>query len=105
MLSRPPDQPFPDEAVRDLLGILRALYRARRAAGAGALELRKIHQVGHSLTIALDLARDCQPYTIGRSAAWKRAEQATRDAADLIKATDGAEPIVLAAVAAMRRSD
>jgi hypothetical protein len=102
MLSRPPDQPFPFEEVRDLLGIVRALYRARREAGAPELQLRQIVMVGTHLAEAIALATEYKPFTVGRSAAWKKAEQATLDAADLIKSTDGAQEIVEAARAAVK---
>ena len=41
-----PQPSFPADAVRDLLGIVRAMYAAAVAAGAQPAELRKIARVG-----------------------------------------------------------
>ena len=90
--------PFPLEAVRDLLGLVRAVYAARAAEGAGAVTLAKIATIGLDLAQALDLAEAHGPGTLGHAAAWKRAERAAMMAADLVALTDGAEPIVLAAI-------
>jgi hypothetical protein len=91
------DDPFPFEAVRDLLGIVRALYAAEKAGGAGRVELARIARVGKELRAALDLAADTRPGTIGRTAAWKRAEEATVRVGDLVDAVTRAEPLVAAA--------
>jgi hypothetical protein len=91
------EEPFPFEAVRDLLGIVRALYAAQKAAGAGHVELTRIARVGKELGAALDLASRTQPGTIGRTAAWNRADEATRRVGDLVDALTRAEPIVTAA--------
>ena len=90
--------PFPFEAVRDLLGLVRAVYAARVAEGAGAVTLAKVATTGLDLALALDLADHHVTGTLGHAAAWKRAERAATAAADLVALTDGAEPIVLAAM-------
>ena len=96
MLS-PRDDPFPFEAVRDLLGVVRAMYAAAKAAGAGRVDLARITRVGTDLSRSLDLAADARPGTIAFAAAWKKAEDATRRVADLVDALTPAEPLVIAA--------
>lgn len=93
------DAPFPFEAVRDLLGIVRAMYAARRLAGAGRVELARIAAVGRDLRRAYDLAASVGPGTLGHRAAWARAEDAARRVGDLVDALTPAEPIVTAAQA------
>lgn len=97
MLSRR-DDPFPFEAVRDLLGLIRSLYAARRADGAKSAELAPIAGVGKDLHEALSLAASSKPGTVGYAAAWKRAEEATARAGDLVGAAMAARPVVKAAV-------
>lgn len=91
------DQPFPAVAVRDLIGIVRAMYAAAKLSGAGSVELAKIERVGRDLASALALAQRSAPGTIGYSAAWKRAEEASLRAGDLVDALTPAEPLVRAA--------
>ncbi len=82
---------------------MRAVYAARVAEGVGAVTLAKIATIGLDLAQALDLAEAHGPGTLGHAAAWKRAERAAMGAADLVALTDGAEPIVLAAMGGVRR--
>lgn len=91
------DDPFPLEAIRDLLGVVRAIYAAAKQSGASRTELVKIAKVGKDLADALDLAVSTRDGTMGRRAAWERAEQATRRVGDLVDALTPAEPLVLAA--------
>lgn len=91
------DEPFPLEAVRDLLGVVRAMYAAARERGAGRAELAKIARVGRELSEAIDLAVSTRPSTVGQRAAWQRAEEATRKAGDLVDALTPAEPLLVAA--------
>lgn len=93
------DEPFPFEAVRDLLGVVRAIYAAGKANGAGRAELARIARVGAELALAIELAADARPGTVGHAAAWKRAEQATRRVGDLVNVLTPAEPLVAAAQA------
>lgn len=97
MLSRR-DDPFPLEAVRDLLGLMRALYAARRRAGAGAVELEALARAGKDLQEALSLAATSKPGTVGHAAAWKRAEDAMQLAGSLDALAMPAEPVVREAV-------
>jgi hypothetical protein len=91
------DDPFPHEAVRDLLGVVRAIYAAAKHSGASKVELVRIARVGKDLADALDLAVSTRQGTMGRRAAWERAEQATRKVGDLVDSLTPAEPLVMAA--------
>jgi hypothetical protein len=97
------DGPLPVEEIRDLLGIVRSIYRAEKAARAHPQELAKIERVGKLLKNALDLASSA-PGTMGHRAAWENAEEGARRVADLVSCIDSAEPIVKAAVNRVRRS-
>lgn len=103
MLKLRPD-PFPFEAVRDLLGILRAMYGAARSSGAGQRRADAIRRVGLELRAATDLALEHEPQTLGHAAAWDRAERATRELADLIDCTTPLEPTLDAAARRIRRA-
>jgi hypothetical protein len=85
----------PVEALRDLIGLVRAIRVAKRKAGAETL--RRIDAVGAELVAAYELAVSSTPGTLGMRAAWWRAEQAARSVGDLVAMTDGAEEIVSAA--------
>ncbi len=91
------EEPFPASAVRDLVGIVRAMYVAAKLGGAGKNDLAKIERVGRDLSDAIELANRAGPGTIGYSAAWKKAEDASRRACDLVDALTPAEPLVHAA--------
>lgn len=73
------------------------MYVAAKLSGAGSVELAKIERVGRDLASALALAQRSSPGTIGYSAAWKRAEDASLRAGDLVDALTPAEPLVRAA--------
>jgi hypothetical protein len=96
MLS-PRRDPFPFEAVRDLLGILRALYAAAKAQGAGAQRLASIRRIGRELRAASELAFEHAPGTLGHAAAWQRAERATERLGELVDCTTPIEPTLGAA--------
>jgi hypothetical protein len=98
----PRKDPFPFEAVRDLIGILRAMYRAAKANGAGARRLAELRQVGLELRHAIELALEYAPNTLGHAAAWERAELATRGLGNLIDCTTPLEPTIAAAVERVR---
>lgn len=91
------EEPFPATAVRDLVGIVRAMYVAAKLGGAGKNDLARIERVGRDLADALELADRSGPGTIGHSAAWKKAEDASRRACDLVDSLTPAEPLVHAA--------
>lgn len=96
MISRR-DDPFPLEAARDLLGLIRTLYIARRHAGAPAHELERIARAGREMQEAISLASSSQPRSVGHAAAWKRAETATELAMKLLEKSFPAEPLLRAA--------
>jgi hypothetical protein len=103
VLKLRPD-PFPFEAARDLLGILRAMFAAARASGAGARRIAAIRQVGLELRAAIELALEHEPETLGHARAWDRAERATRALASLIDCTTPLEPTLDAAARRVRPS-
>ena len=74
--------PFPFAAVRDLLGILRALWLATDETQS----MRRIHvaAVAQELRASLELAKATTPGTRGHADAWRRAEAATRAAGRLV---------------------
>jgi hypothetical protein len=85
--------------VRDPLGLVRAYYVMRRAEGwrEGPL-LDDVVAIGAELSKALELGQRCAIGTAGHAAAWRRAERATANAANLVRGiSEGAEPIVKAA--------
>lgn len=97
---------FPFEAVRDLLGVVRAMYAAARSANAGPRQLARIAAIGADLSESMNLAAGTRPGTLGHAAAWRRAEEATRRVGDLVDSLTPAEPLVAAArerVAGARR--
>lgn len=96
MLSRR-DDPLPIEAVRDLLGIARSLYAARKGQGASAAELARIAKIGRLLDDAIGLAARYAPGSVGARAAWRKAEDAIALLGALVDVTVPAEPIVRAA--------
>lgn len=64
---------FPHEAVRDLIGIARAMYLVEQSVPRRA----ELASIGKSLRIALDMAHRSPPESLGAKAALKRAEEAT----------------------------
>ena len=103
MLGRRPD-PFPFEALRDLIGVCRALYLAAKDRGDGPVVLERIAAVGRQLQSAYALARKSEPGTEMRAEAWRKAEEATRWIGNVVAQTDGAQGVVEAAVRRVRGS-
>ena len=68
----PRDAQLPLEALRDLVGIVRALFAAWTKARVGPLELEELLHIGRELRAALNLASKTQPGTVGHRAAWSR---------------------------------
>lgn len=100
--------PFPFEAVRDLIGILRAMYAAERAGRHDVQRLRRIQRVAERLRLAQELALEHEPETLGHAAAWRHAEHATRELGELVDLTTPLEPTLEAAsrrVTELSRSD
>jgi hypothetical protein len=91
------DEPFPADAVRDLLGVVRSMYAAAVARGAGARELARIASVGLELADAWDMGVGYEPGTVGWRAAWRKAEHAARAVGDLVQICEEARPLVIAA--------
>jgi hypothetical protein len=92
---------LPLEAVRDLLGIARAMYAAKKREGIFDV-LPELEAIGKKLALALKLGRG-DPDTIGHRAAWGHAEEATSRLMKLITVSTLAAPIVEAAAIRVRR--
>jgi hypothetical protein len=65
--------PFPHEAIRDLIGIGRAMYLVEQNKNRRA----ELVEIGKQLRGAIDLARQAPPDSLGGKAAMRRAEEAT----------------------------
>jgi hypothetical protein len=65
--------PFPHEAVRDLIGICRAMYVVEQSGPRRA----ELAVIGKALRAAADMAQRSPPESLGAKAALKRAEEAT----------------------------
>ena len=65
---------FPHEAVRDLLGIARAMY----AVEAEKTRRADLAEIGTALRSALDIARRAPADSLGGRTALRRAEEATQ---------------------------
>jgi hypothetical protein len=90
---------LPAEAVRDLVGIARAMHAARKRDGAPEPELEELVAIGKKLKHALALARRTGPNTLGHRAAWANAEDATSRLVRLVDlATPAAELVEAAAI-------
>jgi len=96
-LPPPREAPIPIEALRDLIGLCRALYLAWRTNGAGPVELDELASIGRDLRSALKLAKSTKPDTVGHRAAWSRAEDATRRLGHVVSALEPLKPTVEAA--------
>lgn len=91
--------PFPFGAVSDLLGIARALFRAT----ADESRRERLVNIGREIRQALDMARRSGPGTLGRRAAWDRAERATAALGELVADGSTVAPLVRAAATRLRR--
>jgi len=83
--------PFPREAVRDLLGITRALYRAELALAEEQREparLVRLVEIGKQYRLALELGNKCNPDTIGGRAARSWADTATAALGEVVAESD-----------------
>jgi hypothetical protein len=86
---------LPLPAVRDLLGLLRAMHAA--APPERARHRAAIRACSRDLQRAVDLARECPPGSEGHRQAWALAERAVARLADLVDVTTPAAPIVATA--------
>jgi hypothetical protein len=70
-------RPFPNKLVRDLLGLVRLLYRAEQNVDMPESygRLGRLEEAGRALREALELAKKSAPGTVGRRAAWSWAEK------------------------------
>jgi hypothetical protein len=99
-----PSGRFPAKEVRDLLGVVRAIYAAAVDRGAGRFELEKIAQIGRDLGLALAMAEgETAPGARETLPAWQLAERATKEAFFIARITDGADVVVKAACARVLR--
>lgn len=92
---------LPLEAVRDLIGIARAMYLAAKRDGASA-RAAELAEIGKRLKHALDLGMT-DPRSLGHRAAWSHAEEATSRLMRLISTTTALAPVAQAAVLRIRR--
>lgn len=93
---------LPLTAVRDLLGICRAMYAAKVRELAPKPVLDELQAIGEKLKHALKLGRS-SPESIGHKAAWAHAEDATARLMKLIHLETPLAPTVEAAVVRIRR--
>jgi len=94
---------LPVEAVRDLLGICRALYAAWRVhRPATENQLGELRAIGQDLRKALELASRSEPDTVGHRAAWGKAERAMKKLIELVNEHDRLRPPIDAIVRKVR---
>jgi hypothetical protein len=85
---------LPARVVRDLIGIVRAMYFAWQERGVPAGRLDELVRVGRELRDALELAQRTEPDTVGHRAAWSRAERATAALCVMIASDEALLPVV-----------
>lgn len=85
---------LPIESVRDLLGIVRALYSAWKDRGAGPIEMEELRSIGEDLRDALKLASASKPCSRPMRAAWAKAERATLRLGDIMSEHDNLKHLV-----------
>jgi hypothetical protein len=51
-------KPFDEEAARDLLGVVRAIWRAKRHANGGYAELEAYAKIGRKLARAIEISKE-----------------------------------------------
>jgi hypothetical protein len=95
----PPPRPFPAEALRDALGLVRLLYAARRVVGEAPAGDDPLIAIGRDLRGALSFAH-CEEGSLGYRAAMERGTRALGRLAEEARAGEGAA--VLAVVARAR---
>ena len=88
--------PLPIVEVRDLLGLVRALWRAGRDGHASRGYLEQLERIGRKLQLALELATS-GPNTVGERAAWDHAEEACDELGRVVEAVLPADQVVKAA--------
>ena len=93
---------LPVEAVRDRIGIARAMYAARKRELATGPELVELAEIGKKLSNALKLAKS-GPDTLGSRSAWAQAEEACERLGRVVRRTLPAAVMVEAAVVRLRK--
>lgn len=88
------NEPFPVEAARDLLGLVRSLYRATPKADAKRRD--KLQAIGVELKLAIELGA-ARVGSLGHRAAWTRAETALAALADVVVTDERSEAVMRAA--------
>jgi predicted metallo-beta-lactamase superfamily hydrolase len=96
------DASLPVEAVRDLLGIARALFAARKRELATQPELDELAAIGKKLANVLKLAKS-GPDTIGYRSARQQAEDACTRLGRIVAKSLPAAVVVEAAVVRIRK--
>ncbi len=90
---------YPAEAVRDLLGLARAMYQAELRGRRDARVLTRLRRAADHIDQATELyvqTKDA-PGCVGWRAAWHHAEAAARLVGECVEITDSGEAIVMAA--------
>lgn len=95
--------PFPLVEVRDLLGIVRALYRSGREDNAGAAYLERLERIGRKLQLAIELAA-AGPDTVGERAAFNHAEEACEELGRAVESFLPVDKVVASASRAVTRA-
>jgi hypothetical protein len=98
----PRDDAFPTEAVRDLLGIARALYAASERELATKPVLEELAEIGRKLANALKLSKS-GPDTLGSRSAREQAEDACLRLGRIVGRSLPAAVVVEAAVVRIRK--
>lgn len=99
-----PYSPLPAGAVRDLLGITRALYRATLAEDPrDVLRLQALEDIGKALRSALR-ATSAHPGTLDHLQAWAVAEQATKALGELVGEAMPLAPLISATARRVKRN-
>jgi hypothetical protein len=93
---------LPVDAVRDLLGIARAMYAAKKSEGAPTWVLEELKAIGEKLKLALELGRKA-PDSLGHRAALNHAEDACARLTRLITHETPLAPTLEAATVRVRK--
>ena len=93
------DDPLPVEAVRDLLGVVRAMYAANKGVEH---RRRALAAVGHELVEAMNLAKAHAPGTDEHRRAWQLAESALVVVGTQYSRSEGLAPTLPGAIDRVR---
>jgi hypothetical protein len=99
-------RPFPKTVVRDLLGLVRLLYRAEQSVDVPESygRLGRLEEAGRAFREALTLAAKTERGTMGHRAAWSWAEKGVHILAELVREQPELTELVrVSAVAVLRR--